>query len=166
MKRGYLIGIFMILAILMLPAVMAEISFDTLMQNEFNIGDSIKFSGSVETDTTIEGFLILNIICEGNSKPLQLPIPVTLYADEEKKFPNQISMPEIEVKDSMLGSCSIELLLKQEEDIIDQGSSETFLVTQDLRGTFSIEQTLIQELILIVLEYRTLQNVRSVLLRC
>jgi len=144
MKRGYLIGLTIILAILMLPIAMAEISFDTLTQNEFNIGDSIKFSGSIESENTIEGFLILNINCEGNSKPLQLPIPVTLYANEEKKFPNQISMPEIEVKESMLGSCNIELQLKNEDEVLEQGNSETFRITKNLRGSFSIEQTLIQ----------------------
>ncbi len=144
MKRGCIITILGLMLILILPASLAQVEFDELKKNEFNLGDKFQVSGTVEMDRAVEGFLILNMVCKDETFPLQLPIPITLYANEEKSFPEQINVPEINIKDSMLGSCFVEMQLKEDGVIVDEGNSEIFEITKELRGTFSIEQTLIQ----------------------
>lgn len=142
MKRGYLLIIMLILAAL--PSVMATtVNVNGPNQVKFNIGDIIEVSGKVYSDEEINGFLQTNLICDSHTKMLR-PVVLNLNAGEDKDFPSEISIPEITATESMIGNCEVEIKILEGEDVLQSEVSDSFEITKSLRGSFTIENGLIQ----------------------
>ncbi len=139
MKKGLVI----FLLVLLIPSAYAAINFDALDSDEYNYGDEIQPTGYIFEEKAVTGFFKLALDCDGNL--FNLPITLVSLSDGEKKsFPTELSVPKITISRSLEGSCFIRATLVVNGEEIDSATSDTFYITQDLKGDFTIDETRIQ----------------------
>ncbi len=134
---------FLLLLIILLPFALAEINIDGLDRSEYNFGDEIKISGYVQEDNAVSGYFELTLRC--GSVEFKLPRTlVSLNSGERKNFPNQLKIPKITIPRSLEGSCDIRASLVSNNQEVDYGLSDSFMITDELIGSFNIDETRIQ----------------------
>lgn len=139
MKRGLIV----IFLLLMLPLVSATINIEGPTREEYNVGDQLEVSGYIFLEETFTGFLQTKIICGDNTFPLQIT-PLNLEAGQQKTFPNDFLLPNMIISSSMANACKINLALIQLGQELETIDSQTFTVTKELSGSFTIPQSTIQ----------------------
>ncbi len=126
-----------------MPFALAEINIDGLDRSEYNFGDEIKISGYVQEDNAVSGYFELTLRC--GSVEFKLPRTlVSLNSGERKNFPNQLKIPKITIPRSLEGSCDIRASLVSNNQEVDYGLSDSFMITDELIGSFNIDETRIQ----------------------
>ncbi|GEM_PF-3551265 len=124
-KRGLII-----LFLLLLPAVHASLTIDPFFVPTRNLGDHFLLSGAVTHDTALRGQVLLRFLCEqGNSTAATLLVDIS--PGQATPFSSLVTIP-----DSLLGSCVVRAdLLDPQSQSIDNTLSDSFIVTNDLRGS-------------------------------
>jgi hypothetical protein len=139
MKRG----IVLLLAIcLLLPTVAATISITGPVEDTYNVGDTIDIAGYVLQEEETSGYLQFKVYCGDTTLPLQR-ISIDLASGEQKTF-SQIEVPDVTTTSSMVGTCSIKSSLIVSGTTIEEDTSESFTITQELNGLFDLDKTQIQ----------------------
>lgn len=135
--------IFLLIFLLIVPNVLATISFDEMAVDEFNVGDTVQISGYIWQTEDVQGNLNTKIICKNKEFPFKL-VPIDLSAEEEKYFPANINLPELKLTSSMVGECKVKLSVMQDFNEIEIAESQEFNVVKDLKGTFNVLENKIQ----------------------
>ncbi|MDD5254144.1 MAG: hypothetical protein PHG05_03520 [Candidatus Nanoarchaeia archaeon] len=137
--------LFLILAIiLIMPSVFAAMTLDPLVKTEYNIGDEVLFSGSVEAEKEFDGYFEISFVCGSTSTTLPR---VQLYMTEgqKKMFPSDIIIPKITTSSTMVGSCSIKVSLIESGIVKESKTTSNFIVSKDLKGSnFNLDKTRLQ----------------------
>ncbi len=140
MKKWVLLTLLFLIGI---PVVFAGVSFDPLTETEVNPGATVGVSGFVESDTSVQGYFELAVVCE--SGEFKLPkVALSLKAKERRSFPGDIAIPKVSVSNSMKGSCRVRGELTQDGAVLGTATSEMFQVSPRLIGDFSIDVERIQ----------------------
>lgn len=128
MKRGLVILAFLIL----LPSVYASINLDSLERQKVNFGDKLDVSGSVTVNSDMFASLKLVLQCEQSEIPLLIR-SLTLNANKEQKFSESLY-----ISGTNEGSCAIRAILEKNGNIIEDARSNSFTITKELSGQFTI----------------------------
>ena len=128
MKRG----IFVLVALLLLPSVFASIDINTIDKTSVNLGDNLEVSGKISrsSDTFVLFKLILD--CEQTEIPLLIR-SISLKANQDYQFSETLNIPSVEE-----GSCSIKTELEKSGNILETSQSSSFAITKELKGEFDI----------------------------
>lgn len=114
-----------------MPIVNAAINIDPLGKNEYNLGDKVILSGRVVPTSPVQANLKFLLRCGLTDVPLGMKI-VNLDADDEYSFSNLVTLSNVE------GNCNFVVFLEKNNVILEQRSSNTFVVSKELKGTFEI----------------------------
>ena len=114
------------LLLLFVPTAFAEVAVKT-NQNVYNIGNGIGASVSALQGNNFEGLFKLAIEC-GAYKLDYFLTPISLEAN----FRAAVNVPDLTSTTSMVGNCILVGNLMSENDIIEQGQSNGFGVTDKL----------------------------------
>ncbi|HLC61258.1 MAG TPA: hypothetical protein VJJ52_07575 [Candidatus Nanoarchaeia archaeon] len=121
MKKFYLL---FLISLLSIPVSFADISIQT-DQEIYNLRNNIKVSASVLESSNFEGLFKLDIACS-NYKLQYFITPISLESNSR----TAVSVPELTVTSSMIGSCTIAgTLATTEETVVGKQNSNYFGVT-------------------------------------
>lgn len=136
MKRGVLL---LIIVLIFLPVVSATLTISGPSQARYNIGDTIDVSGSLQVQDATKGYLQLSLACP--EKTFAFPkVAVDLDAVEKVLF-SDLSLPTILASSSMKGMCSLHADLLVNGAVVESAVSNSFEITGDLEGTFTVDKT-------------------------
>ncbi|MEK7529868.1 MAG: hypothetical protein AAB570_02995, partial [Patescibacteria group bacterium] len=134
--------ILILLIVFLLPIVSATISITGPSKIQYNIGDEISFSGYIQETEDLSGQLQFSLICGSKTYKLQA-IDININSGEKVSF-SQLTLPTITTSSSMNGLCKIKGDILINKDITETTSSSSFEITDDLDGSFSLDQSQIQ----------------------
>ncbi|MDP3918957.1 MAG: hypothetical protein Q8Q35_03595, partial [Nanoarchaeota archaeon] len=139
MKKSVILALMLLIII---PAVSASINLNDLSQRQYNIGDAITVDGYIVAEEKIEGYMQMSYLCDNKTYPLQL-IPLDMIKNERLEL-NDLTMPLMKVSSSMKGLCRVKSEILVAGKAIDQDMTNSFEVTTDLIGDFSIDNPQLQ----------------------
>ncbi|MBI5391928.1 hypothetical protein HZB00_02910 [Candidatus Woesearchaeota archaeon] len=124
-KRGVLI-----LFLLLIPSASATISLDQFTVSTHNLGDRFLVGGTVTPDQTFRGNLFLEFTCEQGSSTTATLL-LDLESGKSTAFSSLVTIP-----DTLLGRCTMKGSLSKNGNVLETQTSDSFLATNDLRGSF------------------------------
>src|SRR3989338_1743887 len=94
-----------VLLFFLIPLASAEIQITKNINANYNIGDKLSYAISITEDKNIvQGFISSIINCDKNSLTYFI-LPVSLIQGTKQ----DVSVPDLTIKEEMLGTCSITL---------------------------------------------------------
>jgi hypothetical protein len=139
MKKGLLI---ILIISLLIPVASATISINGPSQSKYNVGEKIEISGYLLEEEDISGYMKLEVVCGEDSYPMQLT--AVEVSDGEKIFFSNIDLPNIVTRTEMVGFCHVKASLLVSGVTVEDDSSSTFEVVQDMEGSFDVDGDVFQ----------------------
>lgn len=139
MKRGLFL---VLIIILFLPLVSATISITGPAKTQYNIGEEIDLSGYIQETEDLSGELQFSLVCNGKTNKFQ-EVDIDINAGEEISF-SQLTLPTVTATSSMQGLCKIKGDILVNSAVTETASSSSFEISEDLEGSFSLDQAQIQ----------------------
>src|SRR3989338_8235674 len=137
MKRGVFVVILLI--VFLLPAVSATISLTGPSEVQYNIGEQIEISGYIQETEDLSGQLQLSLLCSSKTYKLQAT-NIDISAGERVLF-SQLNIPTLTASSSMQGMCRIKGDILVNNAVTEIASSSSFQITNDLEGSFTLDQS-------------------------
>jgi len=137
MKRGVFVVILLI--VFLLPAVSATISLTGPSEVQYNIGEQIEISGYIQETEDLSGQLQLSLLCSSKTYKLQAT-NIDISAGERVLF-SQLNIPTLTASSSMQGMCRIKGDILVNNAVTETASSSSFQITNDLEGSFTLDQS-------------------------
>ncbi len=128
MKRGLVI----LTLLLFLPSVYASINLESIERQKVNFGDKLDVSGTIVVSSDMFALLKLTLHCQQSEIPLLIR-SLTLNANKEHKFSESLYISAVNE-----GICSIRTILERNGNIIDDTKSNSFTITKELSGQFTV----------------------------
>ncbi len=135
MKKWFLL---LVLVFFLIPNVYAIIELQEITPKVYNLGDKLKIAGSVSRESSFEGILKANLICNSDKSPV-LSRSLDLVENEKYSFLEDVTIPTIST-----GDCSLNVFLEKNKETIEEKESETFKITKELNGNFVLVNNKIQ----------------------
>jgi len=126
----------------LLPLVSATISVTGPSKTQYNIGEEIDLSGYMQETEDLSGQLQFSLVCNSKTNKLQA-VDIDINAGEKVSF-SQLTLPTLTATSSMQGLCKIKADILVNSAVTETASSSTFEITEDLEGSFSLDQAQIQ----------------------
>jgi hypothetical protein len=124
-----------VILLLLMPLVSAEINVLNQIESIYNINEKVPLKVVVTYDNEVGGFIKSSIVCD-NSKLDYFVSPITL-----KTSPQEINIPNLRLTKNMLGKCSLESSLTNDQDILlDKKVVKIFEVSDNLILTVNLDK--------------------------
>ena len=133
MKQGAIVMVCILLA----QSAFGLILLDNTESNTYNLGDDIKISGYIIQDKDLRGKFQLELQCQ-EKIPLLIRY-LTLRRGEKLDIKENLAVPL-----SMKGDCAVIASIISDNILVEQAKTNNFKITEELNGTFSLENNLIQ----------------------
>jgi len=144
LQKKTVLAVLIALFVLMISSqVLAGITIEPVSKKEYNFGDRLELKGSVLTDADFSGEIRTIVLCNGSSF-LFPSVWVDLDGGKPKTFPSDFKIPTIIFSSDLGGTCRAMLSLVRDGEPIANASSDEFMVSPELKGSFSISKQLIQ----------------------
>jgi len=140
MKRGLIV-----ILLLMVPFVIGNIDIDA-DKNKYNWGEDIIISGKIsDIEVDKEWYVDSELVCGDDSiKGIGSMMQSPLILGQEVYFPGTFKIFPIKTRD-IKGSCEIKLIIVDEDNVIvEEDVSESFIVTREMEGTFNVNKNTLQ----------------------
>jgi hypothetical protein len=138
-------GLILLLILITVPFVIANIEVD-VNKDKYNFGEDISISGKISNlEIGKEWFVEPELVCGDNSiKAIGSMMQPSLVLGQELYIPRDFKIFPIKARD-ITGECRIKLTIIDEDNvIIEEGFSESFVITKELEGIFSMNKKIIQ----------------------
>ena len=124
-------SIFILILLILIPAVSATINIEGPGRSVYNLGDEISVKGYILRDEDMFGFLRISLDCE-NDVPI-LTRSISLEKDTKRDFSENFIIPFF-----IPGDCTLKVSLESAGSIIEQAKSNEFIISKELEGNFKI----------------------------
>ena len=133
------IFLFVLTALFLVPGVLAVVSVDPLTITQYNAGDTLSVSGQVSHTAAVRGYLMLEMVCSNTTTPISTTL-FDLSANVPQSYSQLFTLP-----DGSSGSCFVRATLRDNAFIfLSSAQSSSFVISSDLRGTFTSSGTSFQ----------------------
>lgn len=124
-----------LILLLLIPSVSAEINVLNQIEQIYNINERIPLKIVVTYDQELEGYVKSSVICD-NAKLDYFVSPMAL-----KISPQEINIPDLRLTKNMIGKCSLEVSLTNDQDILlDKNVVKIFEVSDNLILTVNLNK--------------------------
>ncbi|MEK6862793.1 MAG: hypothetical protein AABW57_01375 [Nanoarchaeota archaeon] len=124
-----------LILLFLIPFVSAEINVLNQIEQIYNINERIPLKIVVTYDQELEGYVKSSVICD-NAKLDYFVSPITL-----KISPQEINIPDLRLTKNMIGKCSLEVSLTNDQDILlDKNVVKIFEVSDNLILTVNLNK--------------------------
>ena len=139
MKKGLLV---ILIICLLIPVASATISVNGPSQSKYNVGEKVEIGGYLLEEEDLSGYVKLEIVCGDDSYAMQLT--AVDLEDGEKVFFSNLGLPNVMTRSEMVGFCHVKASLLVSGITVEEDSSSTFEIVQDMEGSFDLSGDVFQ----------------------
>ncbi len=135
--KKVVIALLLLLFMLFILPVRADISLTSPLKTVYNAGDQLLLQGFFVEHETLDGLMKVTLVCQDEQELLVKPLH--MEKDVKKDFTEQVFVPS-----SITGMCVAKITLVVANATYDQFTSNSFELSHNLVGTFTLNKDMLQ----------------------